>query len=290
MASEKSNPVDAEVVDVGEEMMPEKIRSLVKTRPAVFDLASAQKEFDYRLAVAEKLRPACMKLLFPKDFVVMGGGDEAPCYLQDTGAQRLKGLLGPIVPEPPKAERMELPNGQFVWTYSGYMGSRTIGSGDFVIGGRSSEEKWFDRKDDNGNRLPVDDLDVMKAAFTNWEVRALSGLAGLRGLTVADLKSMGFPIDKASRVAFREGAQGGAGKGGTTKFSDKWGPEGARGKAFDDPAVTMEHLAWWEKSFAKDIGDEAKAQYKASNEKKLVALKQEIERRKTNAEANPEAK
>lgn len=286
MGSE-SSPMDPKVVDVGEEMMPEKIRALVTTRPAVFDLASAQKELEYRLTVAEKIRPACMKLLFPKDFVVMGSGDDAPCYLQDTGAQRLKVLIGPIVPEPPTAARMELANGQFIWTYSGYMGSRSLGTGDYVIGGRSSEEKWFDRRDDAGNRLPVDDLDVMKAAFTNWEVRALTGLIGLRGLTVADLKSMGFPIDKASRVSFREGAQGGGGKGGVTKFPDKFGPEGARGKAMDDPAVTMEHLVWWEKKLMQSIANPEEEKFKPSNEKKLVALKEEIARRKTNAEANP---
>jgi len=58
------------------------------------------------------------------------------------------------------------------------------------------------------HRVPPDELDVRKAAITNWQCRAASMLTGLRGLTPADLAAAG--LSGVKKVDFAGGTKGGA--------------------------------------------------------------------------------
>jgi hypothetical protein len=272
-------PIDPEVIDVGAETLPAPVRSLIEGQKG-FDLKTAMEELEYRTVALKQLRSLCLSELKPRDFIFHGSGDDARAYLQDTGAQRLHAILGPTYPTgvKPAAKRMDLGNGEFACIIEGWVGSRYTQSVAYVVGGRSSTEKFFDRFLDDGTRCPVDYLDVLKAAYTNWENRAFSGLAGLRGLTKADLREMSFNVDRSQSISHGEGKKGGGGKGGSNTIP-KFGRdhEALWGKPWTE--ATPAALKFYKAILKKNVEDPEKAKWKAANERTLEAIHAEIHRR-----------
>lgn len=270
--------VDEDVPDVGT-TLPAEMQSIVAKR-AGFDPETAMAEFKYRADIVKMLRPLALAELRPTDFVMHG----QTAYLQETGCQRVEGLLGIIYPEnaPPKQTRVTLPNNQFGFTYQGYIGSKTLCQVSYVVGGRSSDEKFFDKfedgKDGEKRRLPVPELLVQKAAFANFKVRAIAGFLGLRGLTKQDLKEMGF--DHADRIKGFTYQSGGKGGGGGSNIVPNFGPEHLRGKTWDHPEVTMKDLKFYYDAIKQSVDNPKKSKWKASNEAKLEAIKAEGNRRR----------
>ncbi|HUT76301.1 MAG TPA: hypothetical protein VM285_01350 [Polyangia bacterium] len=274
--------VDPEVVtENAPATIPDDLKRYMQ--PATFNREQAMARFEHQVEIMHAIRKAALQALNPKDFVRMGSDESAMFYLQNYGAQRLKPMAELRYPQgqQPKCERVSLPDKQFGFIYTGYVASMTTGSVDFVIGGRSSTERFFDKFDDEGNRLPVNELDVQKAAWANWENRAVSGALGLRGLTAEDLKQHGFDVSRARGVTFQGGGQGGAGAGG--KLTIPFGKH--KGKALDDESVPVDDLRWLAKTIGESIRDPEKAKWKKRNETLLSAIKAEGQRR--NAPGEP---
>lgn len=266
------DPVIPDIVD--ESIMPAELRAIARQRKDPRDVLL---EFQVGAQIAQQVVGACVKLTKPPDWVAMGD----QMYLQESGAERVKGVIGFVMPQPPECERIVVENG-FAFFFQGYAGSRRLGTVDYFVGGRSSTEKFFDKFDEDGNRLPVDELLVRKAAYTNYVNRAISGLAGLRGLTIEDLKALGLDVTRCRAVAFGEGTKGGKGGAGMTNAPDSFGPAEARGKAWKD--VAQEHLVWYLKAFKASVEDATKAKYKKRNQSFLDAAKAEYDRRAQEAD------
>jgi len=181
-------------------------RGLVDT-----DAAKALAAVDRRIEFIKEVRARTVRLTLPQDWVDMGGKP----YLEAQGLQRIKQPWGlyyrDLRLEPSLREtREELRAGRHVTVeVIGTAGSRITGEESVFLGGRSSEDGFFsDRK---GGIEAMDAEDLRKSAVTNWEVRAMTDLLGLRGLTWEDLKRFGITASgAATRVAY---AESGATKG-----------------------------------------------------------------------------
>lgn len=99
-------------------------------------------------------------------------------------------------------------DGSYTYHTSGEVGSKLLDRmyGERTIeveGSRSSKDKFF------ANRTNlVDENDVRKASYANFQVRGCSTLLGLRNLTADDLREMGLAVDKISKMEFKSGAKG----------------------------------------------------------------------------------
>lgn len=178
-------------------------------------------KFEAAAELQRKLIPASIRATRPQDWISMGG----KVYLQATGVERIASLWGLVFGEP-EVTRENNDDGTFAYVVVGPAGSRLTGvfyKG--IVGGRSSADPFFDSFDEEKpsgfrdlsleqkeswkreHRIAPDPLDVRKAAVTNWQVRAASMLAGLRGLTPQDLSEAG--IRGVTEVQYGSGARGG---------------------------------------------------------------------------------
>lgn len=212
-ANREDDPIDIDAGALGE--------SLGLARTADIDPALELRRFEVAVELQEKLVRASIKATKPQDWVFMGG----KAYLQGTGSERVMALWGIVLGEP-TIDRFEEPDANFGFTVTGPAGSRRTGVFfKRIVGGRSSSDPFFDKFDEDkpkewegmsatekrdwkmAHRIPPDVLDVKKAAVTNWQTRCVSMLSGLRGLTKADVESMG--IRGAREVEFGTGGKGG---------------------------------------------------------------------------------
>jgi len=208
--------VDTDVVDVSEALTP--------TGWAMMDVDPTRelKKFEDAAELQRRLIPASIKCTKPQDWVEMGG----KVYLQGTGVERIAGLWGLVFGEP-TIEKLPLDGEDYAYVVSGFAASRRTGVFyKSIEGGRSSDDPFFDRFDEDKpndfkslaadvrrewhrvHRIRPDELDVRKAAVTNWQTRAASMLTGMRGLTKKDLEDAGLTGIKS--VQFASGAKGGA--------------------------------------------------------------------------------
>lgn len=277
MSPESQSPQDAEPGVVEPEIVGPEIVDLpaaIRTDLERLERRTAEQvlaEFEIRRDLSTKVLTAAIALTRPKDWVLMG----ETCYLQEYGCARIKALLGFRLPlgVPPKITRQELKGEGFAYVCEGWAGSSSLGISDYFIGARASNEKFFDKFDEDGNRLPVPATDVMKAAQTNWLARAVTGLAGLRGLTPDDLKEYGIDPGKIRAVKFQAGAKGG-GAGGT---APNFGNEEWRGKEWKD--LPPEAIKFYRAAAERSLKDESKSRYHVSDKKRLDAINHEIHRR-----------
>jgi hypothetical protein len=180
--------------------------------------------FEAAAELQRRLIPASIKCTKPQDWVDMGG----KAYLQATGVERIAPLWGLVFGQP-EVEKIDQGGGEYYFVARGFAASRRTGCFyKSVEGGRSSDDPFFVRFDEDKpeletwkgmsaddkrdwkrtHRIPPDELDVRKAAITNWQCRAASMLTGLRGLTPADLAAAGLAGVK--KVDFAGGTKGGA--------------------------------------------------------------------------------
>lgn len=214
MNDTRAATVDREVPDVTD------LAPAAPWRMQAIDPEAALIAFEKAAELLRKLVPHSIKQTRPQDWVKMGD----KVYLQATGIERVAPLWGLWFSEP-KVTREEYDAGAFGYIVSGKIGSRFTGVEFVVEGGRSSADPFFDafdepkpqgfsdlsadQKDDwrRKHRLPVDPIDVRKAAVTNWMTRGASMLTGLRGLKPADLEANG--ITGVAEVNYGSGKKGG---------------------------------------------------------------------------------
>ncbi|MCP3992214.1 MAG: hypothetical protein GY724_24300, partial [Actinomycetia bacterium] len=222
-----------------------------------FDGAAAIEELQFRIKALKLVRPATLAQLVPSDFVIFGD----KCYLQEKGAVRLIGLLGITYPngEKPTHEIIPETGGGYTVMVTGKIGSAMLKTTDFVIGGRSSNSKFYDKFDAEGRRIEPELVDVVKAAYTNFKIRAYGGMLGVQGMTPEELKTAGF--DRAGEIGgvqFKSGSKG----GGSTLIAH-WGP--GKGKPYTE--LDDKDLRGYLKNAQGQLDDPEKAKFKKNNEK-----------------------
>lgn len=278
--------VDQEVVDLPVEVIG---GPLEKVKP----VPDALEHFQRMEKLLPNLRAASVKLTKPQDWVQMGKS----VYFQGIGAERVTAMWA-IVLGRPDVVMESYPDGTFAYIVTGPCMSRLTGviyTG--VEGGRWSGEDFFERFNEAKPRyeewqkltadqkaawkkehaLPPSPLDVRKAAVTNWQVRCITMLTGLRGLTPEDLAAHG--VKAGTNVQFKGGSQGGK---ATTTNADgkKVFPDAFKeiaGKTVAD--VPDERLSKLMDYFTKQSGDPAKSRFKAENDAWIEEIEREIERR-----------
>jgi len=149
-----------------------------------------------------------------QDWVCMGG----KYYLQATGVEKIRSVFG-LYFRDRTIVREDLGDGVFAYICTGTAGSKLLDSlyGETTIeveGMRASNDPFFVGRD--GNKEP-DAMDVRKAAFANFQVRAAKALLGFGNYSAEDLAKMGVRVSEVSKVDYQKGATGG---GQTDKISE----------------------------------------------------------------------
>ncbi len=149
-----------------------------------------------------------------QDWVCMGG----KYYLQATGVEKVRPIFG-LYFRDRTIVREDFPDGSYAYICAGVAGSKFLDSlyGETTIeieGMRSSKDGFFSGRDGNKE---VDPMDVRKAAFANFTVRAAKALLGFGNYSAEDLARMGVKVSEVSKVDYQKGATGG---GQTDKISD----------------------------------------------------------------------
>lgn len=93
-----------------------------------------------------------------------------------------------------------------------------------AIGTCSSRDQFLGTETQNGRVLSeIDEGNIMKAAYTNMEVNAITRLLGVRNLTWEQLESMGIAKNGAAHVEYQKGSRGGGGRADKADPVMKWG-------------------------------------------------------------------
>lgn len=143
----------------------------------------------------------------PKDWVSI---NDQP-YLTSRGAEKIMSLFGikiydvsseKIWSEDEKGEKY------YIWVFKGK--GKWAGGEIECIGTRSSRDKMFgwDSKEKVFKPLSeVDEANIMKGAYTNFEVNVITRLLGIKSLDWEDLEKLGIKKNDVSRVEFKKGGK-----------------------------------------------------------------------------------
>ena len=151
-----------------------------------------------RVEFFKQMKTVSLKMTSHQDWVDQSGKP----YLQGSGVEKLKPVWGIYIKDDVKIE--QIPDGdRYYCRCTGTAGSKVTGEESFFIGGRSANDKFF------SNQAITDPMDVEKAAYTNFEVNAITRLLGLRGLTWDELTDADIQKGKTTKIGYGKGRQGG---------------------------------------------------------------------------------
>lgn len=156
-----------------------------------------------------------------------------------------------------------------------------------AFGTCSSRDTFLGTETTKGRKVSeIDEGNIMKAAYTNMLVNAITRLLGVRNLSWARLQSAGLAREKMGKVDYEKGAQGGGGnKAAGLEEVMKFGP--AKDSSFAQ--MSDEHLVHYRTSFEKELPDPEKAKFKKKNEERIALITGELARR-ANTKAGTAAK
>jgi hypothetical protein len=145
-----------------------------------------------------------------------------------------------------------------------------------AIGTCSSRDTFLGTETKEGRPLSeIDEGNIMKAAYSNMLVNAVTRLLGVRNLTWERLESLGIRRGETQQVSYRSGSKGGGSSADASLGEIKFGR--AKGKTI--PELTDEDLKWYRGAFDRDLKDPEKSKYHAKTQAQLAAIDAEIGRR-----------
>jgi hypothetical protein len=146
---------------------------------------------------------ACYRLTNESHWLNHGTKDQPQYYLQSPGAEALMGPLG-IEPQDLAYRREEKvdKDGQtfYLWWCEGSAKSKTLGRRGHFIGYCDSRDQFFNAR--RGWTPETGEADIRKSAFSNWEVNAVTRLAGLRKPRAESLQAAGLDLNKIQSVDY----------------------------------------------------------------------------------------
>ncbi len=180
------------------------------------ELRSALWLTDAHLAVAEKavanlvrLRTLALSVTGDLDWVDLSGHP----YLTTSGALKIAALFSVSFTDTRVEETREKLGEKEIVRYSVMLRARFMGRELDVVGGASSDESFFAKRD--GKPVPLSEVNlnsVRKKAVTNAQSRAVKAILGLGGLTWEDLKQAGVQVKAMPRVDFGKAREARAAK------------------------------------------------------------------------------
>jgi hypothetical protein len=193
--SKHDEPIDVQPEEQGRDLMSLNVEDPDFNADKAIELATQ------RITFMDKIRTASLKMTRHNDWVRHNQGrDKQSYYLQSTGAEKLRGIWG-IYWHSIKIENFGTKD-EPIYEVQGTIGSKVLKTEIEVVGGRSSQDKFY-----QDQRDPLDILDVRKAAVSNWMTRAIQILIGCRNPTAKDLEDAGIDLTQVSGVDFKEDNQ-----------------------------------------------------------------------------------
>jgi hypothetical protein len=154
-----------------------------------------------------------------------------------------------------------------------------------AIGTCSSRDQFLGTETRGGRQLSdIDEGNILKAAYTNFEVNAITRLLGVRNLSWERLEQLGISQSGVAKVEYNAGA-----KGGGTAPSRDGETVVTIGKDKGKKLSEVADLSWFRKTIQGDIAKPEKAKWREKNEKMLADIDAELARR-ANAKAGTVAK
>jgi len=164
--------------------------------------------------LAVRLKVVCIRLTNPKDWTNQNGKP----YLEATGAQKIRKRVGVCWSDVKKLPVEEYEDGHYSIYYEGNVYMKDPVTGErldeiVMMGGRTSRDPFFTtRYIKRGEKsvkttLPpseVDMSDVTKAAFTNFQVNAITGYLGIKGFTWEDLNEGGIQKTDVEQIQYKK--------------------------------------------------------------------------------------
>lgn len=139
-----------------------------------------------------------------------------------------------------------------------------------AIGTCDSRDQFLGTETRSGRALSeVDEGNILKAAYSNFLVNAITRLLGVRNMTWDKLQSMGIDPSKASKVEYKAGSKGGG--AGSSDIADeqmKWGD--AKGQTLRQ--MSSKNRLFYRDAATRDLDDPEKKQFKKRNEKIIAAV------------------
>ena len=152
-----------------------------------------------RVDFFKQIKNVSLKMTNAKDWLNQNGKP----YLGGSGAEKLKPIWGIYIKDDVKIEKIQ--DGEFFYCRcTGTAGSKVTGEESFFVGGRNANDPFF------SNQKNLDQMDVEKAAYTNFEVNAITRLLGLRGITWDDLKQAKIEKEIVGKIEYEKGKKGGS--------------------------------------------------------------------------------
>lgn len=303
-----------DVLDFGDEVaLPPAVQTTIAKRALLQPASNPIRALEQARELAPRLVSASIQATLPQDWIIHGKGPDAKVYLQAQGAQRGPAKMLGLKTGAKLFEREDHEDGTFSYICTVFGYSSTTGALEQAMGARWSGDAFFDRFDCEkptweeqramtpgewlawrmDHRLPVDPMDVRKCAETNAEIRLVSKMAGLRGLTVADLARHG--VTPKSAVTYDGGGKGGKAAKVTATgvavvpFATKNAPEGT---PLTEISVAL--LDWYYTAVKKNLDSPDYQQggrrfrYRSRQEHSLKQIEAEMHRR-ADADAAAEA-
>jgi hypothetical protein len=145
---------------------------------------------------------ACYRLTNESHWLNHGSKDQPQYYLQSPGAEALMGPLGISFGDLRyRREEKGDEKGQFyVWWCEGEAISRTLQKSGHFIGYCDSRDQFFNAR--KGWTPETGEGDIRKSAFSNWEVNAVTRLAGLRKPRAESLQAAGLDLNKIQGIDY----------------------------------------------------------------------------------------
>jgi hypothetical protein len=103
----------------------------------------------------------------------------------------------------------------------------------------------------------IDEGNILKAAYSNMVVNAVTRLLGVRNLTWEALAKLGISQDGAAKVEYQHGSQGGGQSRSSSDVDLKFG----KGKGKKLSEVSDDDVRWYMAAWEKDLSDPSKEKY-----------------------------
>lgn len=146
-----------------------------------------------------------------------------------------------------------------------------------AMGTCSSRDTFLGTETKAGRQLSdIDEGNILKAAYSNMLVNAITRLLGVRNLSWERLAELGINQGLVAKVEYNSGAKGGSADSAIVmKFGN--------GKGKTIPELNDEQLAWYKSAAEKDLANPEKKKYEANTKRQLAAFDAEIAKRASGA-------
>lgn len=145
-----------------------------------------------------------------------------------------------------------------------------------AMGTCSSRDSFLGTETREGRPLSeIHEDDILKAAYSNMIVNAVTRLLGVRALSWDRLTQGGIEQSKTAKVDYQSGAKGGGNSADVALEPLKFGK--SKGKKLSE--LQDSDLRWYADVFRKDIADPEKSKWKTRAEKMLAGAEAELAKR-----------